>query len=80
MYMKKTFVLLLMGLGLTGSVAFGQKRNGEERQQELYRQAMDLYGKQKYAAAQQIYDEIALGDARGMDLTRADACYFADEG
>ena len=75
--MKKTFVLLLMGLGLMGSVAFGQKRNGEERQQELYRQAMDLYGKQKYAAAQQIYDEIALGNTEGMDLTRADACYFA---
>ena len=53
-----------------------QKDAGGERQRELYRQATDLYQKQKYAAAQQIYDQIA-AQADRADLTAADACYYA---
>lgn len=76
--MKKLILTVLFGLlALTGSQAVGQKVSGEERQRELYRQAMDLYGKQKYAAAQQIFDEIARGAADRADMTTADACYYA---
>ena len=57
--------------------AFAQKETGDERQRELYRQATDLFQKQKYAAAQQIYDQIASRQKGGGDLTTADACYYA---
>ncbi len=53
-----------------------QKNVDGQSQRELYRQAMDLYQKQKYAAAQQIYDQIA-SQAAQADLTAADACYYA---
>ena len=76
--MKKLFLVGLIGLmGLMGSDVWGQKVSGEQRQRELYRQATDLFGKQKYAAAQQIYDEIAQGAADRADLTTADACFYA---
>lgn len=76
--MKKLFLVGLIGLmGLMGNDVWGQKVSGEQRQRELYRQATDLFGKQKYAAAQQIYDEIAQGAADRADLTTADACFYA---
>ena len=67
-----TFALLLaVALG-----AAAQKKTADERQRDLYRQATDLYQKQKYAAAQQIYDQIAAERAGKPDMTTADACYF----
>ncbi|MBR6844444.1 MAG: tetratricopeptide repeat protein [Bacteroidales bacterium] len=56
-----------------------QKKAGgtAEVQRDLYRQAMDLYQKQKYAAAQQIFDQIANRQEDRGDLTTADACYYA---
>ena len=59
------------------SLCQAQKTTTDDRRRELYREAMDLYGKQKYAAAQQIFDEIALGTLSRTDLTTADAYYFA---
>ena len=74
----KKFLVAMMGLMvLSAGSAFAQRTTDDSRQRELYRQAMDLYGKQKYAAAQQIFDEIALGTKDRADLTTADACYFA---
>ena len=49
--MKKLILIGLMCfVGLVGNHASGQKVSTQERQRTLYRQAMDLYGKQKYAA------------------------------
>lgn len=73
--MKKTLLTVLLLAAAFGAVA--QRETADERQRDLYRQAMDLYQKQKYAAAQQIYDQIAVGAASRSDLTTADACYFA---
>ena len=68
----------LVGLmGVMGPVAMGQKEPSGDRQRDLYRQATDLYQKQKYAAAQQIYDQIAAGSTSRADLTTAEACYYA---
>ena len=70
----------LIGLmGLTGSLTYGQKETGDERTTGLFRQAMDLYQKQKYSAAQQIFDQVAaLGaTADAQWLTISDACYYA---
>lgn len=77
MNMKKFVLLGLMGLlWATGSDALAQRTTAEGVQRALYRQAMDLYGKQKYAAAQQFFDEIAQGAKGRADLTTADACYY----
>ena len=73
--MKKTLVLLALMAML--APLWAQKTTADERRRELYREAMDLYGKQKYAAAQRIFDEIASGAQARTDLTMADACYFA---
>ena len=73
--MKKIFLALAMMAMLVP--AWAQKTTADERRRELYREAMDLYGKQKYAAAQQIFDEIASGTQARTDLTTADAYYYA---
>ena len=52
-----------------------QKKSGDERQADRYRMAMDLYQKQKYAAAQQIFDEVAGSSESGE--WRAEAAYYA---
>ena len=76
--MKKVILMGLIGLaGLMGNWTYGQKVTGEERQRTLYHEATDLYQKQKYAAAQQIYDAIAQSAADRTDLTTAEACYYA---
>ncbi|MGX8713323.1 MAG: tetratricopeptide repeat protein [bacterium] len=58
-------------------LALAQKTTPADRQRQLYRQAADLFQKQKYAAAQQIFDQIAYGAANRSDLTVSDAAYFA---
>ena len=73
--MKKTLILVFLLAAVLGATA--QKETAGERQRDLYRQATDLYQKQKYAAAQQIYDQIAAEGRGSADLTTADASYFA---
>ena len=75
--MKKLFLLVVIVVSGQLSVVSGQKLTPEERQRTLYKEAADLYQKQKYAAAQQIFDEIAQDAADRADLTTADACYYA---
>ncbi len=58
------------------SLAAQREANGQ-RQRDLYREATDLFGKQKYAAAQQLFDEIASHNEGRADLSTADAAYFA---
>lgn len=76
--MKRTIIAaLLLGVSL-GAAA--QKETTDERQRDLYRQAADLYQKQKYAAAQQIYDQVAgdrWSEGDGPLLVVSDACYYA---
>ncbi|MDY6371365.1 MAG: tetratricopeptide repeat protein [Bacteroidales bacterium] len=74
--MKRRLTVILALACLTGTAA-AQKATPAERQDDLYRRATDLYQKQKYAAAQQIYDQIAQGNEGRADLTTADACYYA---
>lgn len=74
-------ILLAVGIFVAVcAVPFGaaaQKTTPDERQRELYKQATDLYHKQKYAAAQQIFDQIASDSKGRADLTTADAAYYA---
>ncbi len=74
---KPLIILALMALALSATTVYAQSQTPEQRQRTLYRQATDLYQKQKYAAAQQIYDQIAAATEGRADLTTADACYYA---
>ncbi len=70
--MKKTLITaLLLGTALG---CWAQQETPAQRQRDLYRQATDLYQKQKYAAAQQIFDNVS-PDADW--LTTSDAAYYA---
>ena len=73
--MKKTIIAALLLAAALGVQA--QKETTAQRQDDLYRQATDLYQKQKYAAAQQLFDRIADNNTSRSDLTTADACYYA---
>ena len=74
--MKRKLIATLALACLMGGAA-AQKETAVERQDDLYRRATDLYQKQKYAAAQQIYDQIAQTSEGRADITTADACYYA---
>ncbi|MCR5589805.1 MAG: tetratricopeptide repeat protein [Bacteroidales bacterium] len=70
---------LMAAMLLLPMAVVAQRETGDERTTGLFRHAMDLYQKQKYAAAQQIFDQVAaLGaTADGQWLTVSDACYYA---
>ena len=71
--MKKILIsLLLLGATLGG---WAQRETSGERLRDLYRQATDLYQKQKYAAAQQIFDQVRPQEVDW--LTVSDAAYYA---
>ena len=71
--MKKTLIILM--LLCTGVPVWAQKETGGERLRDRYRQATDLYQKQKYAAAQQIFDQVIPASVDW--LTASDAAYYA---
>ena len=54
---------------------WAQKETDAERLRDRYRQATDLYQKQKYAAAQQIFDQVIPASVDW--LTASDAAYYA---
>lgn len=76
---KKALMAMLLTFCFAPAALMGQRVSGDERQDDLYRQAMDLYQKQKYAAAQQIFDQVAARKVPGAQsvAVAADACYYA---
>ena len=64
--------MTLMALSLS---MWGQKETSGERLRDRYYQATDLYQKQKYAAAQQIFDQVLPASVDW--LTASDAAYYA---
>lgn len=76
--MKKILTIMaLLALAVPANLLMAQRETSDQRQDALYRQATDLYQKQKYAAAQQIYDQIAAESEGRTNLSTADAAYFA---
>lgn len=73
--LKRT--LIAVALLCVTLAAAAQKETADGRQRALYRQAADLYQKQKYAAAQQIFDQIVYEGRQAGDLTTSQAAYFA---
>lgn len=74
--MKKIlFIVTLSLITFNFSLSYAQKATPADRQRELFRRASDLFQKQKYAAAQQLFDQI-VGENHA-DLTASDAAYYA---
>ena len=68
-------ILITLMLLCTALPVWAQKETDGERLRDRYRQATDLYQKQKYAAAQQIFDQVVPASVDW--LTASDAAYYA---
>lgn len=68
------FALFLLVFPVTLSA---QKENAWQQREETYRQAQDLFAKEKYAAAQKLFDQLSQ-QRRGLTAQTADdAAYYA---
>ena len=77
--MRQRTVILLFALFLTVPSAslHAQKKNGWQQRENSYQQAQDLFAKEKYAAAQHLFDLLAT-QRRGLAAQTADdAAYYA---
>ncbi|MBR1517304.1 MAG: tetratricopeptide repeat protein [Bacteroidales bacterium] len=69
------FYLFITLMALPCVSVYAQKYTPEQKQQAVIERAMDLYRKEKYAAAQQLFDQTAAATPRSM--ATASACYHA---
>lgn len=67
-------IAVLVGLGLP---LFAQKTTQQQRFDQQYQQAMDLYRKSKYVAAQHQFDQLVNSHAGERSATITDAVYYA---
>lgn len=72
---KSKHILSIVALMVLSLPVWAQKETDGERLRERYLQATDLYQKQKYAAAQQIFDQVVPASVDW--LTASDAAYYA---
>ncbi|MBR1792400.1 MAG: tetratricopeptide repeat protein [Bacteroidales bacterium] len=66
--------VVIMFLLLDMPVLMAQRVTPEQRQEHIYNQALDLYRKEKFAAAQQFFDQTA---AQNVSTQTADANFYA---
>ena len=76
--MQRIKILLIMVLlVLSAPTVLAQKSSQEEAVRQLYRQALDLYQKEKYASAQNLFDKLTVSAAPIDEQMAGDACYYA---
>ena len=70
------FLLVIALLAWTVPSVFAQKSSSDEAVRQLYRRAVDLYQKEKYASAQSLFDKLT-SDAEQVDAEMAsEACFY----
>ena len=70
------FLLVIALLAWTVPSVFAQKSSSDEAVRQLYRRAVDLYQKEKYASAQSLFDKLT-SDAGQVDAEMAsEACFY----
>ena len=75
--MQRIKVLLaIVLLALFAPTSLAQKTSHEESVRQLYRQALDLYQKEKYASAQNLFDKLTVMAAAVDEQMAGDACYY----
>ncbi|KWW31318.1 MAG: hypothetical protein AUK63_591 [bacterium P3] len=75
--MNQRAINLLLTLLLLSTAALAQKNTGWQQRENSYRQAQDLFIKEKYAVAQQLFDELASRRQGVTAQTADDAAYYA---
>ena len=69
-------LLVIAVLALSAMPVFAQKSSPDDAVRQLYRQAVDLYQKEKYASAQSLFDKLT-ADAAAVDAEMAsEACFY----
>lgn len=71
----KSFVVIAI-LAFMCAPVFAQKASSEESVKQLYRQALDLYQKEKYASAQNIFDKLTSGTMTVDEYMGSEACFY----
>lgn len=75
--MQKFKVLLVIALlAMSAPMVLAQKSSNEEAVRQLYRQALDLYQKEKYASAQNLFDKLAAEAAAADQQMAGEATYY----
>ena len=68
-------LLVIVALAMAVQPVFAQKSSSEEAVRRLYRQAVDLYQKEKYASAQNLFDRLT-AEGTGVDAEMASEAAF----
>lgn len=68
-------LLVIVALVMAVQPVFAQKSSSEEAVRRLYRQAVDLYQKEKYASAQNLFDRLT-AEGTGVDAEMASEAAF----
>ena len=75
--MQRIKVLLVIVLvALSAPTVLAQKSSPDEAVRQLYRQALDLYQKEKYASAQNLFDKLTVSATTLDEQMAAEACYY----
>ena len=70
-------VLISLLLLLAAFPAMAQKDNAGQAVLQCYRQATDLFQKEKYASAQHLFDKLVANPAAQAERLDVEACYYA---
>lgn len=69
-------LLIIAVLTMLGTSVFAQKTSSEESAKLIYRQATDLYQKEKFASAQNLFDKITSGAVQTDEYMMSEACFY----
>ena len=69
-------LLVIVLMALSSPTVLAQKMSPEESVRQLYRQALDLYQKEKYASAQNLFDKLTVSAAPVDEQMASEACYY----
>ena len=69
-------LLVIAALALSVPSVFAQKSSSDEALRQVYRQATDLYQKEKYASAQNLFDRLVVEAATTDAAMACEACYY----
>ena len=71
---KSLLVIAIMAMFVPS--VFAQKTATDEAVRQMYRQAVDLYEKEKYASAQNLFDKLAVDAATVDEQMASEACFY----
>lgn len=71
----KSLVIIAVMMMIVSPI-FGQKASSDQTTKQIFRQAMDLFQKEKYASAQNLFDKLTNNLKSEDEYTASEACYY----